>query len=1599
MSTSAVSGPPLRLLSINVGGIQSDAVKRCAMFRLAAESGHHVILLQETHHSSAEQAGQWCRAGSGPGGRWVGKGFWSHGESNSRGLGILVSAPEELLSDFVVQHNSADGRLLRVDATYSGHTPVSFVNVYAPNIATERKQFFEQRLQAVLPADRTILMGGDFNCVTDALDISGSTGSSRLEGADELGCLEVAFSLVDAWRMMHPGEKDITHSSARHGSGARLDRWYVSASVSSWVQAAAIAPLMPGDHHSVLLRLAPPQVHRRGPGRFTLSLSLLHDADFCQQHTQLLQGFLSRHGLRLGYSRAARWDDLKRAAKDHAMDWGQRQARRGRQAMASLEAAMHQTRLAHVAAPADDGRRQAYMLAVEQLRTAQRQQAVDAAGRAALMWELHGERGTAWFHRLGMAHAPRADIHSLVHPDRPDRPVLLHTAAGRQLGEEVMLDFFSADRPEGLFQARATDAAAQRMLLAALDAKLAPAGVAAADSEATDGAMTVAELAAALQSMPNGRAPGPDGLPYEYFTAFWDVLGPELLAVANEAYMGAGGEGLPPSMCAGLIVLLHKGGGKPQDQLSSYRPLTLLNADCKVLSKVVTCRLAGPLDGVVDPTQTAFIPGRWIGANVLLHLEEEAYLTRAAQSGCVVHLDFEKAYDRMDRGWVLQVMEAMGFGNRVRRWVQLLQDGTCAAVQYNGWQTPRFPVRGGVPQGSPLSPLLYIIAAQPLAARLRQIQQAGLIRPILMPDGSPAPPSQQHADDTTLHVQSVADVLPALQLAVRPFCAASAAKLNVDKGVGRVLGSHAPVVGVHAASGIPFAAAGDTVRHLGVLLGSEAAQATSALFAKRVAALKAAIIRWQALPLTFVGRLHVAKQALASLLYYHATFIPPPADTLKLMERFICNYIQRPAQGDAAGLQRCMQHPSRAAAALPVKDGGMGMVALAVQIRANQAKVGALLLHPQRQPWKAFMRANLHDAAAGGLGGALLVHWPGRRPPNMLLRHYAYIAAMRATHPHRAADSQLHYHSVQREPLRHNAQLQPPLSAAHLAALKGLSIWRVGDLWAAVARAAPAVHHGRAMHAAWEVLPALWRALLLAGPQAEPAWHCTADGSLVTSQLGFAAARVYAVLADGRLRQVSGWTAVQHAQRQWLPCHVVDDACPQPVCAAQPGAGGDGVNGSGQAGLGGLGVGVGPGGLGGDGVGAAGLGAGVGLGGLGAGGVGLGGLGGGMGASAGSAAAPRSRLWLAGQWESLDLVVTGWAHGVRPFQRYTVRGAARRMVQLQYQASADGYVVGAGIQPCIWGSDAASVPLAIRIEEQRWGAGGAVPLEDPSLDEDVYVASWMRPSPARAAPLDRAQAARAPLPPLPRPLDEEDAVRSVPGPHLPWRVAWAQARWAALGHEQWAFAWRLLHGRLYVGAFLAHIDASFPRDEERCCQAACGDAGRVESLSHLFLECPAVQPVLQWLRRLWRCVAGEDVPLQAAVIIGGDGRAWEPGGGDAAVRLWHTLRLTVLHTIWCHRCQARLQGRAHHALGVISGVVHRLGVAMRLDWRRTRLTAQDTGQPVSAGPGRLGLTEAEFEARWALGGGLCSVSGPMGARLMVVHLSLGAPVAVRDVLG
>ena len=1595
MTPPAVQSAPVPagLLHLNVNGL-NGAAKRRSLFAQLLAGPWDVVVLVETHCSGDTAAHAWVQEGAGPGQPWRGHAFWAHGTSASRGVAVLLH-PRLAARDPCVVFAAGEGRVLRVEWQRAGGRPMAVLGVYAPTDRSARIRFLApdgpvaEALAAGAGAAAPCLVAGDFNCVPQQRDVLGAAapgGGGRMCGSPQLGALMTAHGLVDAWRSQHPWGSDATHV-AQNGStvsAGRIDQWWVPSSMvhQGWVRGCQhLHGQLPGDHSAVHLQLVDPGAPPRGAGMWALPLELLAQEEYvgCLRAAAVseLAGWEPlTEAQRLAPARA-RWEAAKLAVQgaSHSFEWQQRRRRRqsARAAAAPVAAAWRQVQRSGGAAQALAGVVQQQRRVLQQQQQQQQQQTV--AAEAA--WAVYGEQGTSWFHRLGRQVAQHVPLTQLRAAD--GSVASLAAPGGKTAMDAIIAQHFGAEQG-GLFAPQQADRAAQAVLLAAVDTFVPTAAASLCAGPAADGSITLACAAAALAKAALGKSPGCDGLPYEVYAALWDVLAQPMVDAWNEAFADPTEQ---PELCVsqrtGVIVLIHKGDGKSVDELDSFRPITLLNADYKLLARVLVARLTPAADAVVDRTQTAFLPGRWIGDNILQHLEEVDYCAVASTPGVVMFLDFAKAYDSLDRRWLQLCMRRMRFPAVAQRWVALMLQGTQVQVRYHGWHTPMLQVQSGCAQGSPLSPLMWALAAQPLAARLRQLQRQGRIDGIPMPGGGLAPPSHQHADDTTVHTASLEGAAVALEEGVRRFSAASTVQLNVGKSKGMLLGGAAAPGGEAAPlGGMPFPPPDQPIRHLGVLLSADAAAAAEAMFERRRAAVEAAIQRWAQVPLSYLGRLHVAKQVLAASVYFHATFVQPPPAQLASIVRLIDYFVEAGALADglAPGARGV---PGVGVERLPRAQGGLGRVHVELHIAALQAKVAAAALHPHRQPWKQLLLYALGRAFPAQGAHVLVSQQRVTARHALSSRQAAYcrafqrLRAFRLVAPHRLTAAH-----VRCEPLRHNAQVaalpRTPLAAALEAQPEVASVGDVAALWSSPA---PLAHATAAM--ALAALPEAWREHALPGARRGPVWEVSPCGTW--AKRGNPTWLALRVLPDGRLAAPAPGEGPPPPDGElWQPAAVV-------FCPCMPGVlptvaikrrGGH---------LHGLRL---PGQL---------------------------------------------QPYLLGAWRPGLLDPNAWGIGMHcPLSHMRVRDAAARMLVLEAMAGVAGYALGAGVRPRLWadpalpdvGMAALERRLASRLQERlaeqqaHAVARGRRRRRDTSGDDDaaLYDAPWMHPSRPRAHPLQRAAAAQAaaaalaPLPPPgPRVSDCVDVAALPPARAPPsWREAYA-ALWAErrLPRDLQWFGWRLLHGALACGAWrVPYAPADAVRRECMCsapgCVAAVPGAAAadlpLETYTHMFVTCPTVVPAVAWLCRLGGRILGAVPPPDPLVIILGDPAAWRPqrGGTRAEARaadaLWMHVRLRLLQAIWRARCvrAATPDGAAVPAVGAAAVVAMAAAAVeqdMRRDWHRVQHDVRSeagVSAAMFAGHSDPMLTREAFEQRWCVRGVLASVVGGVGRERLVVSV-------------
>ena len=129
------------------------------------------------------------------------------------------------------------------------------------------------------------------------------------------------------------------------------------------------------------------------------------------------------------------------------------------------------------------------------------------------------------------------------------------------------------------------------------------------ECESCEGLLTRKECWEALQSMKNRKSPGNDGLTKECYVCFVNEISPLLIDVLNHSYQTGQ---LSTSQRQALITLIEK---KEKDKryIKNWRPISLINVDAKLASKVLAGRIKKVLPNIIKHDQMAYVTGKYIG--------------------------------------------------------------------------------------------------------------------------------------------------------------------------------------------------------------------------------------------------------------------------------------------------------------------------------------------------------------------------------------------------------------------------------------------------------------------------------------------------------------------------------------------------------------------------------------------------------------------------------------------------------------------------------------------------------------------------------------------------------------------------------------------------------------------------------------------------------------------------------------------------------------------------------------------------------------------------------------------------------------------------
>ena len=837
----------LKCLSLNVRGL-NKSTKRRTIFRWLHKQNHHVTFLQESY-CSKERAAIWEN-------EWGGKAFFSHGTNHSKGVIILINPSV----DFKVEKLISDkqGRVIILKVSFDEKTIV-LVNIYAPNDVVQQVNFF-QKLNKQLEefAQDTIIIGGDFNCALTSKDKSGGNPVSiKSPVIKEINTLCDLYNLDDLWRNLNPDKQSFTW---RTKIQCRLDYFFVSQELIQSAKKCNIVHAPESDHSAVFFVLqSDHQKQKRGPGFWKFNTALLKDEKYISAIKLNIPIFKKKY--EETQDLGLKWDLIKMEIRGFTIQYSKRKAKKHRDEEKILHQKVNNLQASAEKNPHDRN----IILELQRVRSRLKKitltKTKGAILRSKVRWHEEGERNTKYFYNLEKRH------HALK------------TVSKLKVGENSYIEdqFEILEEEKNFYELlyRSNNINCKKFKNSPF---LNPENVTALseeEKETCEGLVNVEECTNALKD--NNKTPGTDGLPAEFYHFFWSDICLDLQASYNYAFQHGT---LSISQKRGIISLIPKK-NKDKTILENLRPISLLNVDYKILTKVIAKRIEKVLPTLINPDQTGYVKGRYIGKNVRLIYDLLQYTDKLNKKGIAIFLDFKKAFDSIEWNYLLETLRLFNFGLDIQNWIKIFYNNVTSCVLNNVHASTFFSLQRGVRQGCPLSGVLFVLGIELLS---RSIRSDPTIKGIQV--NKHELKISQYTNDTTVFVRDLDSVTSLLKL-LNEFNECSGLEIKKTKTEAMWLGEWKDKTD----EPFGFKWPKEPINALGVSFSYNHANADRLNFGEKILSLEKTLNTWKRRNLTLYGKINIVKTLGISKLIYSASVLPVPVHYIQEINKLIFDFI------------------------------------------------------------------------------------------------------------------------------------------------------------------------------------------------------------------------------------------------------------------------------------------------------------------------------------------------------------------------------------------------------------------------------------------------------------------------------------------------------------------------------------------------------------------------------------------------------------------------------------------------------------------------------------------------------------------------------------
>ena len=708
-------GPPdqaLTVISYNANGLGD----RNKLKRVLSKAGPLVekdcfLMIQETHLVNTDYL------------KLVWKQNYLSNCVRTNSAGVMILFNKRFQTKLI--HKDSEGRLIIV-VVEDGDDKFILVNAYFPNDHRQGIVFADEMYSKILDIqidynDHIILCAGDFNvCLNekDLLNRNSNTHEKIL--ADLIVNNNKVLNINDAYRSIHP---EGGYSWNRGSTYSRLDYVFVSREIlNNIVDATTDWMFESSDHAAVKIKFKWKNNIIKGPGGIRVNISILKDQGEVHKIRSQLEDMMSQ--IPSDWNPHMKLEFLKVSIRS----------------ILSERIAKIRSELREEITESEDALNRMVNLKIEQLQDqgiteSDRNRKLNATNDAILhlgdeltklrkdLSDSESFKSNAKWHELG----EKSNKYFLNLNKTRQRQKLIgeindgtNYFKGQSEVSEGIKKFY-----KDLYSKQTLEKQNSDNLYYSECPKLSL-----EDRKFLEQSLTLENFKLSLDSCKDS-APGPDGIPYEVYKKLWNLAGPIILdSWLHSVKVGI----LPPSHLESIITLLPKE-GKDKLDIKNWRPITLSNCDLKIVTKALANKVAKVLESIVDPSQTAYVPGRSVSDSLRSNFYVKKMCNLSKKDAVLISLDAKKAFDSVDHKYIQDTLIAYGFGPHFVGVFKTLYNQITARIMVNGFVTEAINIERGVKQGDALSCAIFIICIDPLIRNLNKNKQIKQIQHIRTQNG------------------------------------------------------------------------------------------------------------------------------------------------------------------------------------------------------------------------------------------------------------------------------------------------------------------------------------------------------------------------------------------------------------------------------------------------------------------------------------------------------------------------------------------------------------------------------------------------------------------------------------------------------------------------------------------------------------------------------------------------------------------------------------------------------------------------------------------------------------------------------------------------